>query len=124
MEIVPWQIGPLCVLFSSSPSRELTRQSAARMISFQNAQIRSRRKTSRVKLLDATRIAALIRRMRRSVVLDAVYLVLQVSLTCKLAQYCCFGAHDTLATCPASGIPNHSFWLKACPISYVYAYGE
>ncbi|KAG0667519.1 hypothetical protein C6P46_000052 [Rhodotorula mucilaginosa] len=39
-------------------------------------------------------------------------------------EYCCFGAHDTLATCPASGIPNHDFWLKACPISYVYAYGD
>ena len=51
-------------------------------------------------------------------------LLFQLSLTCTLAQYCCFGAHDTLATCPASGIPNHHFWLKACPISYVYAYGE
>ncbi|GAA5976297.1 hypothetical protein JCM10908_005446 [Rhodotorula pacifica] len=40
------------------------------------------------------------------------------------AEYCCFGDHKTLDTCPASGIPNYNFWLKACPISYVYAYGD
>ncbi|POY72472.1 hypothetical protein BMF94_4298 [Rhodotorula taiwanensis] len=39
-------------------------------------------------------------------------------------QYCCFGAHDTLETCPLSGIPNYDFWLKGCPISYIYAYGD
>lgn len=40
------------------------------------------------------------------------------------AQYCCFGEHDTLATCPASGVPHLQWWKSMCAGAYAYAYDE
>ncbi|KAF8308016.1 Osmotin, thaumatin-like protein, partial [Clavulina sp. PMI_390] len=37
---------------------------------------------------------------------------------------CCTGSHNTPATCPASGVPDYSFFKGNCPNSIVYAYDE
>jgi len=37
---------------------------------------------------------------------------------------CCTGTHNTLSTCPASGIPYYSEFKAGCPTAYVYAYDD
>ncbi|KAJ3544725.1 hypothetical protein NMY22_g2680 [Coprinellus aureogranulatus] len=37
---------------------------------------------------------------------------------------CCSGSHNTLATCPASGVAYYSYFKNNCPRSYAYAYDE
>ncbi|EJD43345.1 Osmotin, thaumatin-like protein [Auricularia subglabra TFB-10046 SS5] len=40
------------------------------------------------------------------------------------ATNCCSGSHNTLKTCPANKVEHYSFFKKACPTSYAYAYDE
>jgi hypothetical protein len=37
---------------------------------------------------------------------------------------CCSGSHDTAATCPASGVQYYSYFKRACPNAYAFAYDE
>ncbi|GAA5975734.1 hypothetical protein JCM10908_005262 [Rhodotorula pacifica] len=40
------------------------------------------------------------------------------------SEYCCFGEHNTLASCPASGVPHLKWWKAMCPGAYAYAYDD
>ncbi|KAJ7177830.1 thaumatin [Mycena filopes] len=37
---------------------------------------------------------------------------------------CCSGTHNTLATCPSSGVLDYSYFKGNCPNSYAYAFDE
>ncbi|KAF7426206.1 hypothetical protein PC9H_008573 [Pleurotus ostreatus] len=37
---------------------------------------------------------------------------------------CCSGSHNTLETCPSSGVQDYNFFKSNCPNSYAYAFDE
>ncbi|KAF9489251.1 Osmotin, thaumatin-like protein [Pleurotus eryngii] len=37
---------------------------------------------------------------------------------------CCSGSHNTLETCPSSGVRDYNFFKSNCPNSYAYAFDE